>query len=141
MEKHASLAGRILISIVFLVSGFLKMTNWHQSASMLATIKIPLVAIALPVVVLVEFGGALCLLAGYRARAAALVLFLYLIPVTFMIHNFWAYQGAQQQDQMGHFLKNVGIMGGLLLLTANGAGKLSVDGSRRPDAFASPTPR
>jgi putative oxidoreductase len=58
-----------------------------------------------------------------------------------MIHNFWAYQGAQQQDQMGHFLKNVGIMGGLLVLTANGAGKLSVDGSRRTKAFASATPR
>ena len=141
MEKYASLAGRILISIVFLLSGFLKITNWHQTASMLAAIKIPLVAIALPVVVLVEFGGALCLIAGYRTRAAALLLFLYLIPVTFMIHNFWAYQGAQQQDQMGHFLKNVGIMGGLLVLTADGGGKLSVDGWRRPDAFAPTTPR
>jgi putative oxidoreductase len=141
MEKYLSLAGRILISILFLLSGFLKMTHWQQTASILTSMKIPLVPLALPVIVLIEFGGALSIVAGYRTRLAALLQFLYLIPVTFMIHNYWAFQGAQQQDQMAHFLKNVGIMGGLLLLAANGAGGLSVDASRRPDAFAAPTPR
>jgi putative oxidoreductase len=141
MEKYLSLAGRILISILFLFSGIFKITHWQMISGMLAAMKIPLVPIALPLVVLVELGGAVYIVAGYQSRIAALVQFLYLIPVTLLFHNFWAFQGAQRQDQMGHFLANLGIMGGLLLLAANGAGGLSVDASRKPDAFATPTPR
>jgi putative oxidoreductase len=55
------------------------------------------------------------------------LLFLYLIPTTLLFHNFWALQGIERQDNMAHFLKNLAIMGGLLVLAANGAGAHSVD--------------
>jgi putative oxidoreductase len=141
VEKYLSLLGRLLISALFLISGYLKITHWHDIAGLLASMKIPFVPVALSVIVLVEIGGALCIMTGYQARIAACVQFLYLIPVTFMMHNFWAFQGAQQQDQMAHFLKNLGLMGGLLFIVAYGAGVISVDASRRTEAFASATPR
>ena len=55
------------------------------------------------------------------------MLFLYLIPTTYFFHNFWAAQGRRSKPQMVNFLKNVAIMGGLLVLAVNGAGANSAD--------------
>ena len=79
-------------------------------------------AIALAAVV--ELACGLAILTGFKTRIVAWVLFLYLIPVTFFFHNFWAAQGQEQQTQMINFLKNAAIMGGLLVLAVNGAGSL-----------------
>src|SRR5262249_31120700 len=72
----------------------------------------------------------LCVLFGYRARAAALVLALYLIPVTAVFHRFWTNEGKEKENQMQHFMKNAAIFGGLLTLSAAGAGSLSLDALR-----------
>ena len=56
-----------------------------------------------------------------------MALFLFLIPTTLLFHNFWAYSGADQANQMQHFLKNLAIMGGLLAIVGFGAGPLSCD--------------
>ena len=63
----------------------------------------------------------------FKARLGALALALHLIPVTFVFHNFWAYQGEAMQNPMQHFLKNVTIIGGLLTVVAVGAGRCSID--------------
>ena len=141
MEKYLSLAGRILISILFLVSGYIKLTHWQMMSGMLASMKIPVVPLALAVIVIVELAGAVCIIAGYQARIAAGMQFLYLIPVTLMMHNYWAFQGVQQQDQMAHFMKNLGLMGGLLFIAAYGAGGISVDAARKSDGVVPPTSR
>ena len=72
--------------------------------------------IALVITLLIEIGGGLMVLTGYKARYAALVIALWLIPVTLVFHHFWGIPAEQQQDQMVNFLKNVAIMGGLLVL-------------------------
>ena len=64
---------------------------------------------------MIEIGGGLMLLTGYKARYAALVIAVWLVPVTLVFHNFWAVPAAQQQDQMINFLKNLAIIGGLLV--------------------------
>ena len=74
-----------------------------------------------------ELGGGLSLLLGYRARLGALALFLFLIPVTLVFHNFWTYPPEQQQVQMLFFLHNLTLMGGLLLVMTYGPGPLSLD--------------
>jgi putative oxidoreductase len=56
-----------------------------------------------------------------------LILALYLVPVTLLCHNFWAYHGMDQQMQMINFLKNLAILGGLLALASEGAGPISLD--------------
>ena len=76
--------------------------------------------------------GGLALLLGFHTRAAALLLFLYLIPTTLVFHNFWAYPPEQQQLQMIMFLKNLAIMGGLGMLVSFGPGPLSLDAKEMP---------
>jgi putative oxidoreductase len=125
-----SLAGRILLSVIFLWSGYSKLTGWSASAGFMASKGMPMVPVLLAGAIFVEIVGGLCLLVGFQARIVAWVLFLYLIPATLIFHNFWVLQGMERHGMLAHFMKNLAIMGGLLMAAANGAGPLSVDSSR-----------
>ena len=76
----------------------------------------------------------LSLLLGYKARLGALLLFLFLIPVTLTFHNWWTYADPKDQHtNMLFFLHNLALMGGLLLVMTWGPGPLSIDNrGRRP---------
>lgn len=127
VEKFGPLAGRILIALIFLLSGFGKITGYAGTAGYMASKGVPMVDLLLPITILIEFGGALMIVAGYKARLAALALFLWMIPVTIMFHNFWAVPADQQMIQQIMFLKNISIMGAMLYIMAFGSGPLSVD--------------
>lgn len=70
-------------------------------------------------------GGAL-ILTGYRAKLGAVLLLAYWIPVTFIVHDFWNFVPPERRMEGIHFMKNIAIMGGLLMVFANGVGALSV---------------
>src|SRR5947207_1503364 len=126
--QHATpLAGRFLLGLIFLLSGFGKIADWSGTAGYMAAKNMPFIPFFLVMAILFEVVGSLSIIAGYKARWGGLALFLYLIPVTLVFHNFWAYEGMEQQMQMINFLKNAAIEGGLLLIVAHGAGLLSLD--------------
>jgi putative oxidoreductase len=122
-----TLAGRILVSVMFLISGFFKVGGYAQVVGYAAAMHLPAAGVAIAAAAAVELGCGLAVLTGFKTRFAAWLLFLYLIPVTYFFHNFWAAQGMEQQTQTINFLKNAAIMGGLLVLSVNGAGAYSVD--------------
>ncbi|MHB8410553.1 MAG: DoxX family protein [Candidatus Acidiferrales bacterium] len=126
-DRIIPLVGRILISVIFLLSGITKLMSWSGSAAFLAVKGMPMPSVMLAGAIIVEVLGALCLITGFQTRIAAIIMFLYLIPATLIFHNFWAMQGAMRADMQIHFLKNVAIMGGLLMVAAYGPGQLSVD--------------
>lgn len=70
-------------------------------------------------------GGAL-ILTGYRAKLGTFLLLLYWVPVTFIVHDFWNFPEEQHRAEGIHFMKNMAIIGGLLMVFANGVGKYSV---------------
>jgi len=127
IASFAAPVGRLLLSTIFLLSGAMKFANWQMFTDMMASKGMPFVPFFLTAAALVELIAGLSVLLGCQARLGAFALFLYLIPTTLIFHDFWAYQGAAQQDQMQHFLKNLAIMGGLLAIVAFGAGPLSID--------------
>ncbi len=129
------LTTRVLISFFFLVSGLTKVLAWTESLGRLAA-GIPSVSLLLFVVFAIEILGGLALLLGLFNRVSTLVLFFYLIPVTFTEHLFWNFQGMQQQVQLLEFLKNLSIMGGLLGLFASGPGDYSLDSYLNPQRRA-----
>ena len=123
----AALLGRILLAIIFIKSGWGKIGGFEGTAGYMASKGLPMVQVLLVLTILVELGAGLLLAIGYKARWAALVLFLFLVPVTFVFHPFWGIPPEQVQNQMNHFLKNVAIMGGMLMVFALGPGALSLD--------------
>jgi putative oxidoreductase len=122
-----TLAGRILISVLFLISGFFKVAGYSQIVGYAEAQGLPLPGVAIGLAAFLELACGLAILAGFQTRIASWLLFLYLIPVSVLFHNFWAVQGVAQQTQMVNFLKNVAIMGGLLILAVNGGGAYSAD--------------
>jgi len=115
-QKWMLLLGRLLMSAIFISSGLKKLTIFSGVAGDMANRHIPLAAVALAITLIIEIVGGLMVLTGFKARYAALVIFLWLIPVTLVYHHFWGIPEAAKEDQMINFLKNVAIMGGLLIL-------------------------
>ena len=111
--------GRILLSLLFILSALSKIGAWAPLVQQLNGKGIPYAPFFLGAALVIELVGGLTLLLGWHARLGAWLLFLYLIPTTVIMHNFWAYTGEEQQVQLVNFLKNLAIMGGLLLVPAN----------------------
>ena len=127
IEKFGPLLGRILIALLFLLSGFGKITGFAGTAGYMASKGIPMAELLLTITIVIELGGALMIIAGFKARLAALALFLWMIPVTFIFHNFWAMPADQAMIQQIMFMKNLSIMGAMLYIAAFGSGPMSVD--------------
>jgi len=125
-----SLAGRILVSTVFLFSGLIKVAAYSTMVGYAHAKGLPMASVGIAIAAAVEILGGLAILTGFQTRVASWIMFLYLIPTTLVFHNFWTMQGMERMDNQIHFLKNAAIMGGLLILAANGPGSMSFDASR-----------
>lgn len=130
-----ALVGRFLLAVIFVLSGFSKLTNMAGTAGYMAHMGMPqgLVYPALIVTILVELGLGLLIVVGYKARIAAFLMFLWFIPVTIMFHFLPYREAVASGDKMGammqqiNFMKNISIMGGMLLLASFGSGAWSID--------------
>ena len=122
-----ALIGRILLALIFVNAGFHKIGGFEGTVGAIASKGLPMPQVLAALTVALELLGGILLIAGYKVRWVAIAFVLWLIPTTFLFHKFWGIDAAQVQNQMNHFMKNVSIMGGMLLLVAFGPGALSVD--------------
>jgi len=130
-QSQTLLIGRILLAAIFLVAGSRKLMAVAASAGYLAKLGFPAPEIMVWVSIVVEIGGALLLILGWHARRAAWLLALFTLIATFAAHRFWEVDAAQYANQMNHFLKNLAIIGGMLIIAAVGPGGVSLDARRR----------
>lgn len=135
--RYLPFAGRLLIGLPFAMSGLSKLAAYGATTEMIGAAGLPAPPLAFATAVAVELGGGLLLIAGFRARAVAIVLALFCLATALSFHSNFA-----DQNQMIHFLKNIMIAGGLLQIVAFGAGAISVDDrlSHGRDAIASAVP-
>jgi putative oxidoreductase len=124
------LIARLLLTAEFLIAVNGKINGWSDQAGYMAAKGMTHIAPLLGAALAIEAVGSLCVILGYRARAAATLLFVYLGIVTVRLHDFWHQTGPAAGGNMTHFFKNVGMMGGLLMVAAYGAGEWSVDARR-----------
>lgn len=128
----SALAGRTLLSLIFILSGIHKLLDWPGSKALMAAQEMPMIPFFLACATFAELAGGLSVLTGYRARQGALLLFAYLIPVTLVFHHFWDLEGPDRQIQLINFMKNVSIMGGLALTAGFGPGRKTLRLRHRP---------
>ncbi|CAB3805520.1 Inner membrane protein YqjF [Paraburkholderia caffeinitolerans] len=129
--KFLPLLGRVLIGAPFLMSGLGKLAAYSATVGYIAAVGLPVPPLAYLIAVIVEVGGGLLLISGYRARGVALVMALFSLATALAFHHHFA-----DQNQMIHFLKNVMMAGGLLQIVYFGAGAFSLDAR-----LARPAPR
>jgi len=120
VQKVSELAGRSLLSVLFLLSGVGKIGAYAGTAAYMSSVGVP--AALLPAVIATEVLGALAIILGWRTRIIAFLLAGFSLLSALIFHSNFA-----DQIQTIMFLKNVAIAGGFLLLVANGAGPLSLD--------------
>ena len=118
----AAFLGRLLLSVIFVLSGFQKLAEFSGTVAFMGSEGLPLPLIAGIVAVLVECVGGILLIVGYQTRLTGIVLALWCIATAIVAHRNFG-----DQDQMIHFLKNVAMAGGFLQLAAFGAGGWSLD--------------
>ncbi|MES2109874.1 MAG: DoxX family protein [Bacteroidota bacterium] len=127
--KLASLAGRLLFSLVFLTSGLS-----HFSVATIgyaASQGVPFASIAVPLSGSIALAGALSIILGYKARIGAVLIIVFLIPISLMMHAFWnVVDPMMHQMQMIMFMKNVSMLGGALFIVVHGSGPWSLDSKK-----------
>ena len=99
-----------------------------QGVAFAAQQGVPLPGVLVPMAGVISLAGGLSVVLGYRARVGACLLMLFLVPVTYWMHNFWAIRDPMMaQMQFGFFMANMSRVGGALLIAHFGAGPLSLD--------------
>ncbi|MEO6352766.1 MAG: DoxX family protein [Burkholderiaceae bacterium] len=131
LNRFGPLAARILIALIFVWSGFGKISGFEGTVGYIASKGLPLPQLAAIGAIIVELGGGILLILGWRARWAAAAMLVFTALAAFLFHNFWAMPPDQVQNQMIHFMKNISMMGGLLFVVIHGSGALSLDGANR----------
>lgn len=127
LRSLLTLIARIFLSAIFIFAGAGKLIFFDQTQAYMAAKGFTAIPFFLICAALLELIFGLCLLLGYKARFAAAILFLFLIPTTIIFHDFWMIEGADRALQQTLFLKNIAIMGGLLYVLCDGAGGFSLD--------------
>ena len=131
LNRFGPLAGRILIALIFVLSGFGKITGFEGTVGYIASKGLPLPQLGAIGAIIVELGAGILLILGWKTRWAAAALLIFTAMAALLFHNFWALPPDQAQNQMIHFLKNISMMGGLLFVVIHGGGAFSVDAGNR----------
>ena len=139
VRDEAILVARLLLAVLFLVFGWGKLTDYGGTAAYMTQAGAPAPSLAAIVAIVVEVFVALAIVLGAWTRPLALLLALYTLGTGLIGHPFWTMEGAARYANAINSYKNVGIIGGFLLLYVTGPGRYSVDARLgRPDA---PLPR
>jgi len=122
MKRFIPLIGRILLSAIFLISGLNKITNFGGTQQYMAAVGMPLTKLFLIGAIILEVIGGLSILLGYKAKWGAWALVVFMIPTTLIFHSNFS-----DQIQMIMFMKNLAVIGGLLMVANFGSGPISLD--------------
>ena len=121
------LIGRIAIAAIFIQSAYGKLSDPAAFASYLAGQGLPLALPLTYIGIACEILGVLALIAGFQVRYGVLLLFAFTLIATLISHRYWEFAGPARETQQVHFLKNLAIGGGLLIVLGTGAGAFSID--------------
>ena len=122
LQKYIPLIARTFLSVIFLHSGIGKLTGFAGTQEQIASAGLPLAPLVTVFTIVFLLAGGVSLILGFKARIGAVLLMLFLIPATLVFHN-----PIIDPTQMIQFMKNLSIIGGLLMVASYGSGPVSLD--------------
>lgn len=126
-KDWAALLGRIALAAIFVLSGYGKLTGFDGTVGYIGSKGLPMPQVLAGIAILIELGGGLALIVGWKVRWVAVAFIVFLLVITPIFHAYWAVPPEQMMGQQINFMKNLAILGGMLLLLGFGPGRLSVD--------------
>jgi putative oxidoreductase len=121
------LAARLLLTILFLIFGWRKLRDFSGTVSQMVQLGVPMPVLAAGAATFMELPVAFAVAIGAFTRVSAALMFFYTLATALIGHRYWTMTGTERVDNMDSFYKNLGIMGGFLLLYMSGPGKFSID--------------
>ena len=121
-SKYINRIGRVLFSLIFIASGLSKIGDWQKTINYMESHAMSFTPFFLAMAILLQVLGGLSIIANYKSKIGIILLLVFLIPATFIFHNFWSLptgteiEMVNQQYEMVSFLKNITIIGALLLI-------------------------
>jgi len=131
IQNALNLLGRVLFAALFLPAGIGKLTGFAGTVGYIASVGLPAPTLGAVLALVVEIVGSLALLAGFGTRLASLVLAMFTLAASFFFHAYWSVPADQAFVTQLLFFKNIAVVGGLLVLAAQGAGGWSLDARRK----------
>ncbi len=128
-EMFCLLSGRFLLGVYFILPGIVKITGFDTTLADMVDHNVPMPTMLLLLTIVIQLGAGAALIVGFKAKYMAFLLAGLTLVISVYMHNFWDI--VDDDLKAGHeaqnFFKNMGIMAGLLMVAALGAGRLSVD--------------
>lgn len=120
MEKTSITIGRVLLGLYFLFPGLTKIPSYDAMVAYMTLHHVPFVSVLLPLTIVLQIGLGLSLITGYRIKEPALILAVLTLFINLGMHDFWNdYPNTDAGHEMQNFIKNLGILAGLLVLSAS----------------------
>ena len=129
LSDQADVIGRIGLALLFLWSGYEKVAHPASTVAYVQSYGLPAGDVLIWPALLLELVGGAMLVLGWKARWVALALAGYTFAATFVFHAYWSAPADQVMNQQIHFMSNLAIAGGLLLVVAHGSGRYALDKS------------
>lgn len=126
LSSTAALIGRLLLAVMFIGAGVSKIGGFDGTVGYIASKGLPLPTLLAGGTVALELVAGLALALGLKARWAALALACFTLLASVIFHAFWAVPAGEQMVQQLMFMKNMAIIGGLLMVAAFGPGRFSL---------------
>lgn len=127
IKEWGPLVGRVMISMIFLMSGMGKVFQFEAQVGYATSQGVPMASVAIALSAIIEIAAVVMIVVGYKARLGAAALFLWMIPVSFMMHAFWTIADPMaMQINMIMFMKNLAMMGAMLMIMSFGSGPKSL---------------
>jgi putative oxidoreductase len=134
MSDYVQAIGRVLLSAVFIVFGYIQFTNIGNYIANPAVVKVAAMSggIIAPMMIAylvaaIDLIGGILILVGYQTRWTSIVIIIFVALTCVLVHNFWTMEGPARAANQGHFYKNLALIAGLLFLINHGAGRCSLE--------------
>lgn len=127
IKQYGPLVGRILLAAIFIWAGLGKLGGFAGTVGYIQSAGLPAAQLLAVIAMVIELGGGLLLVLGWKARWAAAALFVFCLVAAIFFHAFWAAAPDQAYMQQVQFMKNLAMMGGLLYVVVHGSGPLSLE--------------
>jgi len=128
LQGPLTVLGRLLLGTIFFMAAIgNKIPHFSDVAKYMESAGVPAPQFMLAGAIAFLLVGSVSVIAGYKARVGAALLFTFLVLASYYFHAFWKLEGQAQQEQMIQFMKNLSMMGAMLFVMANGSGPMSLD--------------
>jgi putative oxidoreductase len=128
IENICLLLGRLLMGSYFILPGLMKISNYQGTTDAMIAHGVPAAAFLLPVTIVIQIVAGLAIIIGYKGKFAAFILAGLTLVISIYMHDFWnIVEGLQRGHETQNFIKNIGVMAGLLMVVSLGTGWLSLD--------------